>query len=124
MKKRRLTKSAHVTPAGGNVYVDLGFERKEATALRAESMRLIAEKKHGAMAIFEFTLVFTIEDSGASLEELTERLGECGCTDGLVGLGWAGHIGVQFARKARTIEDARASAIADVTRALPSARLD
>lgn len=76
------------------------------------------------MAIFEFTMVFAIEDSGVSLEELTERLGECGCTDGLVGLGWAGYIGVQFAREARTMEEARASAIADVTRAIPSARLD
>lgn len=124
MKRRCQTESVHTTRVGGNVFEDLGFVQNEAAALQAESKRRLAEKEHGAMAIFEFTLVFTIEDSGASLEELTERLGECGCTDGLVGLGWAGHIGVQFARKARTIEDARASAIADVTRAIPSARLD
>ena len=106
------------------MFADLGFEVKEAAALQTESKRRIAEKKRTALTVFEFTLVFTIEDSGASLDEQTERLGECGCTDGLVGLGWAGHIGVQFARKARTIDDARASAIADVMRAIPSARLD
>lgn len=77
-----------------------------------------------ALTVFEFTLVFTLEESEVSLDELAERLGACGCMDGLVGLGRAGHIGVQFARKARTMEDARASAIADVMRAIPSARLD
>jgi predicted XRE-type DNA-binding protein len=38
------TKSMHITPAGGNVFADLGFEPKEAAALKAESQRIIAEK--------------------------------------------------------------------------------
>lgn len=38
------TRSAHVTPAGGNVFADLGFTPKEATALKAHSNRVIAEK--------------------------------------------------------------------------------
>lgn len=38
------TKSAHVTPAGGNVFSDLGFEPKEAVALQANSKRIISEK--------------------------------------------------------------------------------
>lgn len=37
------TESAHITPAGGNVFGDLGFEADEAAALKTESRRRIAE---------------------------------------------------------------------------------
>lgn len=39
------TGSAHVTPADGNVFADLGFEPEEAAALFAESQRIISEKR-------------------------------------------------------------------------------
>jgi predicted XRE-type DNA-binding protein len=38
------TDTAHITPAGGNVFADLGFDHQEAAALKAESQRIIAEK--------------------------------------------------------------------------------
>ena len=38
------TKSMHITPAGGNVFADLGFEQAEATALQERSKRIISEK--------------------------------------------------------------------------------
>jgi predicted XRE-type DNA-binding protein len=38
------TKSRHITPAGGNVFADLGFEPDEAAALLADSKRIISEK--------------------------------------------------------------------------------
>lgn len=38
------TRSRHITPAGGNVFADLGFEPEEAAGLQAESQRVIAEK--------------------------------------------------------------------------------
>ena len=38
------TKSMHITPVGGNVFADLGFEPAEATALKSESQRIISEK--------------------------------------------------------------------------------
>lgn len=38
------TKSMHITPVGGNVFADLGFDPKEAAALKAESHRIISEK--------------------------------------------------------------------------------
>lgn len=38
------TKSMHITPAGGNVFADLGFDPEEAAALQAESKRIISEK--------------------------------------------------------------------------------
>lgn len=37
-------KSMHVTPAGGNVFADLGFEPGEAASLKAESGRIISEQ--------------------------------------------------------------------------------
>lgn len=39
------TKCAHITPVGGNIFLDLGFEPEEAAALKAESDRMIAEKQ-------------------------------------------------------------------------------
>lgn len=38
------SKSMHITPVGGNVFADLGFEPEEAAALKAESQRIISEK--------------------------------------------------------------------------------
>lgn len=38
------TKSMHVTPVGGNIFADLGFEPKEAARLLAETDRAISEK--------------------------------------------------------------------------------
>ncbi|WP_211483680.1 hypothetical protein [Azotobacter chroococcum] len=38
------TKTRHITPAGGNVFADLGFGPEEAAALKAESQRIISEK--------------------------------------------------------------------------------
>lgn len=35
------TELAHVTPVGGNVFVNLGFEPEEAAALQAELQRII-----------------------------------------------------------------------------------
>ncbi len=41
---KRNTKSMHITPVGGNVFADLGFDENEAAALKAESNRIISEK--------------------------------------------------------------------------------
>jgi len=38
------TKSRHVTPVGGNIFADLGFEPEEATRLLAETDQAISEK--------------------------------------------------------------------------------
>jgi len=38
------TQSTHITPAGGNIFTDLGFEPEEAAALQAETQRIISEK--------------------------------------------------------------------------------
>jgi predicted XRE-type DNA-binding protein len=38
------TKSMHITPVGGNIFADLGFEPKEAARLLAETDQAISEK--------------------------------------------------------------------------------
>ncbi len=38
------TKSMHITPTGGNVFADLGFEPEEAAELQTNSNRIISEK--------------------------------------------------------------------------------
>ena len=38
------TKSRHITPSSGNVFADPGFSPNEATALKAESKRIVSEK--------------------------------------------------------------------------------
>lgn len=38
------TESSHITPVGGNVFLDLGFAPDEAVALQAEAQKIIAEK--------------------------------------------------------------------------------
>jgi predicted XRE-type DNA-binding protein len=47
------TKSAHITPVGGNVFADLGFDPQEAAVLKARSQQIISEKlaiKEGLMS--------------------------------------------------------------------------
>jgi len=39
------TKSMQMTPADGNVFFDLGFTPKEAAKLKADSQRLISQKR-------------------------------------------------------------------------------
>lgn len=38
------TESSQITPVGGNVFVDLGFEPDIAAALKAESQRIISQR--------------------------------------------------------------------------------
>src|SRR5439155_384770 len=52
-----------------------------------------------------------------------ERLGAAGCDDALVGIGQPGRIALEFTREAHSAEAALVSALTDVKRAIPSARL-
>ena len=72
---------------------------------------------------YEFTLKFKLDTKDANHDELVARLGAAGCTDALVGLGVAGHLGLEFVREAGSAEEAILSAMADVKGAIPSAKL-
>ena len=48
----KINKAVHITPAGGNIFSDLGFSPKESAALKAKSRKIISDK----LAIKEFLM--------------------------------------------------------------------
>jgi hypothetical protein len=72
---------------------------------------------------YDFTLKFKLPPNEVDQNEVVERLGESGCDDALVGIGLPGMIGLDFTREAESAKEAILSAITDVTRAIPGARL-
>ncbi|WP_426399477.1 excisionase family DNA-binding protein [Ralstonia sp. R-29] len=60
------TKSMHITPVGGNVFADLGFEPEEAAALKAESQRIISESTEVGAGCADVLL---------AIAEVADRLG-------------------------------------------------
>lgn len=75
------------------------------------------------MTEYEFTLRFDISHSLVALDDAVELLAQHGCADATIGIGIRGRIALAFAREAHTAEDAIASALRDVTNALPQAVL-
>lgn len=72
---------------------------------------------------YAFTLKYQLPDGDDSVDEVVERLGAAGCDDALVGTGRVGHLSLDFTREATSAEAALVSALSDVKRAAPSARL-
>ncbi len=72
---------------------------------------------------YEFTLQFKLDPKDSNHDEIVERLGASGCDDAMVGLGVAGHLGLEFVREAESAESAILSAIADVKKCIPGAYL-
>lgn len=71
---------------------------------------------------YVFTLKYQLDDD-SDPQTLVERLGEAGCDDALVGIGRPGRLALEFTREAADADAAVRSALADVRRAMPSARL-
>ena len=70
-----------------------------------------------------FTLKYRLAADDRDPAAIVERLGAAGCDDALVGTGVAGRIALAFTRDAATAEAALRSALEDVRRAIPGARL-
>jgi hypothetical protein len=75
------------------------------------------------MSEFEFGLTFALPVKTADMDDLAERLGAAGCDDAIVGIGRWGRLALTFTREATTASAALTSAIADVRKAEPGARL-
>ncbi len=75
------------------------------------------------MEQYDFTLKFALGQSNAEPEACLEKLAIEGCDDALVGLGQNGRIALNFTRKAASAYDAVLSALSDVKRAIPDAKL-
>jgi len=74
------------------------------------------------MNYYDFTLKFALLHN-ESREELEEKLFGAGCDDALIGIGTAGRVALDFTREADSASDAVSSAIRDVMRAIPNAKL-
>lgn len=72
---------------------------------------------------YTFTLKYQLAEDDGDPDTLVERLGEAGCDDALVGIGLPGRVALEFTREAANADEAVRSALADVRRAVPSARL-
>ncbi len=75
------------------------------------------------MKEYAFILKFSLPDNKADPEIFTEKLEEAGCDDALTGIGCSGRIGLDFTRKSSSALEAVLSAIKDVKRTIPGARL-
>lgn len=75
------------------------------------------------MAEYEFTLKFTLQNAQADPQEYVELLGRNGCDDALIGIGQCGRIGFSFIRESTSAYEAVSSAIEDIRKVLPNARL-
>ena len=70
-----------------------------------------------------FTLKYQLVDQDGEPDTLIELLGAVGCDDALVGVGQPGRLAMEFSRESGSAEKAIRSALADVKKAIPSARL-
>lgn len=72
---------------------------------------------------YEFTLKFELPDGTSDPEQHIDALFEAGCDDATIGVGQKGRIALDFTREASSALDAMTSAIENVKKAIPGARL-
>ena len=75
------------------------------------------------MNTYEFELRFSLPTTSQNPEDFVERLAEAGCTDALVGIGQAGRLASHFTRDANSAFEAILSAVKNIKKAIPEARL-
>lgn len=68
-----------------------------------------------------FELMFMLPQESPDPESHLDALFEAGCDDACVGIAKQGWVGLEFTREAPDRTSARASALADVLRAIPGA---
>jgi predicted DNA-binding transcriptional regulator AlpA len=74
------------------------------------------------MMEYEFTLRFKLLSEGFDADDVVERLGSV-CDDALAGIGQPGRLALSFTRAGRSAESAMVSALSDVKKAVPAAKL-
>ena len=75
------------------------------------------------MKEYDFTLKFSLNDGSEEAEAYIEALEKEGCDDAIIGIGAKGRIALQFNREANTALEAVLSAIKNVEKAIPNAKL-
>ncbi len=72
---------------------------------------------------YEFTLKFQLAEAQIDPDRYVDRLYGNGCDDAVIGVGRKGKIALQFTREAESANAAILSAIADVRKTIPDAKL-
>ncbi|HEX7934939.1 MAG TPA: DNA-binding protein [Paraburkholderia sp.] len=72
---------------------------------------------------YMFTLKYKLAAEDCDLDAIVERLGEAGCDDATIGVGQPGRLALVFSREDASAFEALVSALGDVKKAVPSARL-
>jgi predicted DNA-binding transcriptional regulator AlpA len=72
---------------------------------------------------YAFTLKYQLAPEDCDHDVLVERLGEAGCDDATLGIGQPGRIALAFSRDSADAWTAICTALQDIKRAIPSARL-
>lgn len=72
---------------------------------------------------YVFTLKYQLAAEDCDPDALVERLGEAGCDDATIGVGQPGRIALVFTREGTSAFAALVSALEDIKRAVPTARL-
>lgn len=75
------------------------------------------------MANYDFTLKFDITNLECEPETLLDQLYEAGCGDAIIGIGRPGRLAMNFTRDATSATEAVSSALSDVNKAIPQAKL-
>ncbi len=75
------------------------------------------------MKEFDFELIFKLTDGKGDSSEYLDALFENGCNDATISTGQLGVISLSFTREANSASEAVRSAISDVQKAIPSAKL-
>ncbi|MDO8789657.1 MAG: DNA-binding protein [Sulfuritalea sp.] len=75
------------------------------------------------MKEYDFILKFDLPDREVDPEKFVDALYEAGCDDATVGIGQNGRLALNFIREAASAFVAVSSAIADVKKAIPGAKL-
>ena len=75
------------------------------------------------MKTYEFELKFRLPKTSQNPDAFVDRLAETGCTDALVGIGQTGRIAFHFTRDAHSAFEAVLSAVNNIKKAIPEAKL-
>jgi len=75
------------------------------------------------MKEYEFTLKFSLNDTLGKADRYIEALGKEGCDDAIIGVAQSGRIALQFNRASYSALQAVISAIKNVEKAIPNAKL-
>lgn len=72
---------------------------------------------------YDFILKFDLPEKDADPEQFLDALYDAGCDDATIGVGQRGRISLNFIRQSTSAAEAISSAIVDVKKAIPEARL-